>query len=297
MDHAIQTRALRYRAGKDFEIHDLGLNVPTGSVYGFLGPNGSGKTTTIRLLLGLLRPGGGSISVLAHSMPEETTVVLAQTGYVPERPHLYPSLTIDEAMQFHAAFFPTWDWNRARELTNQFGLRRDQRIGRLSKGETGKTMMMLALAQTPSLLILDEPTDGLDPLARRDVLSALLEYVSGGDATVFISSHLVHELERVCDWVGVLDRGRLVSELPMTTFKNGLKRLRVGSAPATLDNPPFTVLARESDGVSAHELWLVRGWQNPMREYLADIGADLREVVDLDLEDGFVELLRTARTV
>lgn len=296
MDHAIQTNALRYRAGREFEIRDLALKVPAGSVYGFLGPNGSGKTTTIRLLLGQLRADGGSISVLGYDVPDQTTQMLARTGYVPERPHLYPSLTVGEAMQLHAAFFTSWDWGRAEELVAQFGLRREQRIGRLSKGETGKTMMMLALAQTPSLLILDEPTDGLDPVARRDVLSALVEYVSGGDAAVFISSHLVHELERVCDWIGVLDRGRLISELPMATFKNGLKRLRVGSAPAKLDDAPFTVLAREGDGVSAHEVWLVRGWQDPMQQYLAGIGADLREVVDLDLEEGFVELLRTART-
>ncbi len=172
MDHAIQTKALRYRAGKEFEIRDLALKVPVGSVYGFLGPNGSGKTTTIRLLLGQLRPRAGSISVLGYDVPDQTTQMLAHTGYVPERPHLYPSLTVNEAMQLHAAFFKNWDWSRAEELVTQFGLRRDQHIGRLSKGETGKAMMLLALAQTPSLLILDEPTDGLDPVARRDVLSS-----------------------------------------------------------------------------------------------------------------------------
>ena len=252
MDLAIQTKGLGYRAGKEFEIQDLALNVPVGSVYGFLGPNWSGKTTTIRLLLGQLRPASGSIQVLGREIPRQTVQMLAHIGYVPERPHLYPSLTVSEAMRLHAAFFPTWDWGRAEELATQFRLRREQRIGRLSKGETGKAMMMLVLAQTPSLLILDEPTDGLDPVARRDVLSALLEYVSNGEASVLISSHLVHELERACDWVGVLDEGRLVSELPMTTFKNGLKRLRIGRAPAQLDDPPFVVLAREGDGVSAH---------------------------------------------
>ncbi len=295
MQNAIEARGLRYRMSKRFEIRDLALGVPTGSIYGFLGPNGSGKTTTIRLMLGLLRPAGGTLTVLGNPMPSAAARMLARIGYVPERPHLYPTFTIDEVMRFHRAFYPSWDAARAAELLDHFGLDRTQRINQLSKGETGKTMMLLALAQCPDLLVLDEPTDGLDPVVRRDVLSALLDYVSQRDATVFISSHLVHELERVCDWVGVMDGGQLVVEMPMQTFKNGVKRLRVLKAPALVDNPPFAVLAREGDGMSASELWLVRGWQDPMRQYFDGIGAELREVVDLDLEEGFVELLRAAR--
>jgi ABC-type multidrug transport system ATPase subunit len=299
MSYAIETRGLSYRAGKAFEMRDLALNVPHGALYGFLGPNGSGKTTTIRLLLGLLRPLGGTISVLSHDIPREAPRVLARTGYVPERPHLYPTLTVDEALRFHAAFYPTWDWKWADELLGAFYLPRDSRVGGLSKGETGKLMMLLALAQRPELLVLDEPTDGLDPVVRRDVLMALLEYVSQANATVFISSHLIHELERICDWVGVMDRGRLIAELPMQSFKNGIKRLRVANAPAMLGDAPFVVLSREpgdAPGAGADEVWLVRGWQPPMRQFFDGIGADLREVLDLDLEEGFVELLRTFRT-
>ena len=294
MSNAIETRDLVYRASKSFEIRDLALNVPSGALYGFLGPNGSGKTTTIRLMLGLLRPESGSISVLGASMPGQAPRVLAKTGYVPERPHLYPTLTIAEAMRYHAAFYRTWDWKWAEELADTFMLRRDQKIQGLSKGETGKLMMLLALAQKPELLVLDEPTDGLDPVVRRDVLMALLDYVSQVNATVFISSHLIHELERICDWVGVMDRGKLIAELPMQSFKNGIKRLRVSDAPAMIADTPFVLLAREStDGVG--EQWLVRGWQPPMKQYFEGVGASLREVVDLDLEEGFVELLRSFR--
>lgn len=158
----------------------------------------------------------------------------------------------------------------------------------------GKLEMLLALAQRPELLVLDEPTDGLDPVVRRDVLTALLDYVSQQNATVFISSHLVHELERICDWVGVMDRGRLVAELPMHSFKNGIKRLRVAGAPALLGDTPFVLLSREA-GDGQFETWVVRGWQAPMTQYFEGVGATLREVVDLDLEEGFVELLRTFR--
>src|SRR5437879_13656082 len=110
----------------------------------------------------------------------------------------------------------------------------------------GKLEMLLALAQRPGLLVLEESGDGLDPVVRRDVLTAVLDYVSQQNATVFISSHLVHELERICDWVGVMDRGRLVAELPMHSFKNGIKRLRVLNAPVPAGNTPFLALSRDA---------------------------------------------------
>ncbi|MEO8139037.1 MAG: ABC transporter ATP-binding protein [Gemmatimonadota bacterium] len=294
MSFAIETHGLHYRPGRNFELHDVSLHVPAGAVYGFLGPNGSGKTTTIRLLMGLLKPHAGSITVLGHAVPAEAPRALLATGYVPERPHLYPTLTVAESIRYHAAFYPRWDRRSGDDLLRRFGLDESRPLGRLSKGEMGKLMILLALAQAPDLLLLDEPTDGLDPVVRREVLTALLDYVSEREATVFISSHLVHELERICDWVGVMDRGRQVVELPMQSFKNGIKRLRVHGAPAQLGDTPFVVLAREyTDGAS--ETWVVRGWQAPMDQYFGGVGASLREVVDLDLEEGFVELLRTAR--
>jgi ABC-2 type transport system ATP-binding protein len=296
MSNAIETRGLRYRAGKTFEIRDLSLNVPAGSIYGFLGPNGSGKTTTIALLMGLLRASEGTITVLGEPVPQAAARVLARTGFVPERPHLYPTLTVEETLRYHAAFYSTWDWRRADELFSRFQLDRSLRIGGLSKGETGKLMMLLALAQNPDLLVLDEPTDGLDPVVRRALVIAVLDYVSQRDAAVFISSHLVHELERICDWVGVMDDGKLVAEMPMQTFKSGIKRLRVTGAPSLVEDPPFVLLSRDTgETLGAGEVWVVRGWQSPMQQYFEGIGASLREVVDLDLEEGFVELLRTFR--
>ncbi len=296
MSLAIETRDLAYRAGRTFEIRELSLRVPAGAVYGFLGPNGSGKTTTIRLLLGLLRPDAGQVSVLGYPVPREVPRALARTGYVPERPHLYQSLTVAEALRYHAAFYPTWDRRWAEELVDRFRLDLSRPLSRLSKGEMGKLMILQALSQVPELLVLDEPTDGLDPVVRREVLTALLDFVAQRNATVFISSHLIHELERICDWVGVMDGGRLVAELPMQSFKNGIKRLRVHHAPALPGDTPFVVLAREPEG-GFSETWVVRGWQAPMGQYFEGVGATLREVVDLDLEEGFVELLRTARVL
>src|SRR5438067_217891 len=123
MTLAIETTDLRYRAGrgpKAFEVSRMNMRVQRGSVYGFLGPNGSGKTTTIRLLLGLLKPDGGTITMLGEEMPKQYPSVLSRTGYVPERPHLYPTLTVTEAIELHRAFYPTWDQKWADELLKEF---------------------------------------------------------------------------------------------------------------------------------------------------------------------------------
>jgi ABC-2 type transport system ATP-binding protein len=291
---AIKIRDLAWRAGKQFAIRDLAMTVPTGAIYGYLGPNGSGKTTTIRLMLGMIPPADGTIEVLGHSVPKFAHRALARIGYVPERLHLYQTLTVDESIRFHKAFYAEFDGAEAERLRRRFGLREDQLVSRLSKGESGKLMMLLALSQRADLLVLDEPTDGLDPVVRREVLSALVEYVDSQRATVFISSHLVHEQERICDWVGVMDGGRLIAELPMQEFRSGIKRLRVAQAPAVRDAAPFALLSREELSIHDEE-WVVRGWQPEMREWFQRSGAEVREVQDLDLEESFVELLRGSR--
>jgi len=292
MRDAIQVRGLSYQVG-GFALRDLNLTVPAGSVYGFLGPNGAGKTTTIRLLLGMLRADGGSIRICGDEVPADIVRILGLVGYVPERPHLYNDLTIAESIRFHSAFHPRFDRRASGDLLARFELPADRLLSRLSKGEMGKLMILLALAQRPDLLVLDEPTDGLDPVVRREALSAILDYVTETGASVLISSHLVHELERFCDWVGVLDRGTMVAELPMQEFKSGLKRLRV-AAGAVAREAPFSLLAREAADLGG-ELWTVRGWQPEMAAWFGEANT-LREVVDLDLEEAFVELLRSARS-
>jgi len=222
--------------------------------------------------------------------------ILARVGYVPERPHVYPALTVAEQVRYHASFFRLFDEGWANELIGRLQLDPDQTIARMSKGETGKLLLLLALSQRPELLVLDEPTEGLDPVVRRDVMTAVLDYVSETSATVFISSHLVHELERICDWVGVMDGGCVVAEMPMQQFKNGIKRLRVAGAPECAPDAPFTLVSRPSDnGIGSTETWIVRGWESSMRYYFEGAGATLRDVIDLDLEESFVELLRSSR--
>lgn len=293
-DLAIRTDGLTWKAGKNFTLDHVDLRVPSGAIYGFLGPNGSGKTSTIRALLGLLGPVAGKVTVLGHDVPTELPRMLARVGYVPERPHLYQHFTVGQAIEYHAAFHAKWDAEWAEHQRQRFGLALDRALQQLSKGEMGKLMILLALAQRPELLILDEPTDGLDPVVRRDVLSALVEYVEERKATVFISSHLVHELERICDWVGLMDAGKLVAEMPMGRFKAGVRRLKLTGVAPTPDSAPFTLLARETPAPGVEE-WLVRDWTDGMEQWFSSRGVMLKEVGALDLEDVFVELLRWAR--
>lgn len=294
MTLAIEAAGLCYRPGKSFAIDDLALNVPRGSIYGFLGPNGAGKTTTIRLLLGLERADSGRVTVLGESMPDRAPDVLARIGYVPERPHLHRFLTVAESMAFHAAFFPTWDQAWALELLRQFALPVSRALSQLSKGEMGKLLILQALAQRPELLVLDEPTDGLDPVVRREVLSAVVDYVADRGATVLISSHLIHELERLTDWVGVMDRGRLVAEYPMERLKNGIKRVRLRGAVDRLVGLPFTVLSRNGNHAES-AVWVVDNWEPAMASWVGDRGVSIEGIDDLDLEEGFVERLKARR--
>ena len=290
MPAALATRGLSRRLGSGFAVRDLSLSVPAGSVYGLLGPNGAGKTTTLRLVLDLLHPDAGEVEILGIDARRYPAEARRRVGYVPERPGLPEWMTVRRAMQHHAVFFPGWSATAAEELRRRMALPADRPVRQLSKGQAGKLSLLLALAHRPHLLLLDEPTDGLDPVARRDFLEMLLEYVADTGATVLVSSHLVHELERIADWIGVMDGGALVAEMPMEAFRGSIKRLRVDADAAGAADLPFTVLSRVDRGREA--LWSVRGWEPGMEAVLAGRGIGLSGVVDLDLEECYVELLR-----
>ncbi|MEO7962676.1 MAG: hypothetical protein ABIT38_02070, partial [Gemmatimonadaceae bacterium] len=151
-----------------------------------------------------------------------------------------------------------------------------------------------ALSVRPRLLVLDEPTDGLDPIVRRDVLSAVVDFVAESGATVLVSSHLVHEQERICQWVGVLDEGRMIAELPMEEFRAGVKRLRVDDCKMQPSDTPFRLLARRPVLGNVEE-WVVRDWRPDMHGWFDARRLQLRQVDDLDLEESFVALLDSAR--
>lgn len=294
MSSPIALSHVTYRVGRHFALRDLSLSVPQGTVFGLLGPNGSGKTTIIRLITGMAAADDGTVTVAGHLLPRGAAAALGEVGFVPERPHLYPGLSVDDTLRYHRAFFPRFDTTFAQSLLRDFQLRPDMVVGRMSKGETGKVMVLLALATRPSILVLDEPTDGLDPVARRDVMGAVMAYVADTGATMLITSHLVHEIERMCDRVGLLDDGTLVMDETMTAFRDALRRVRVTGAPPSLGALPFTLVARRDAGGRAQD-WVIRGFHDSARSWMTAQGMEVLEVTHLDLEETVVELLRASR--
>lgn len=193
-------------------VRGLDLAVPAGSIYGFLGRNGAGKTTTMKILLGMARPTSGEARVfgLPADLPERSVEIRRRTGFVSEEKDLYDSMTVEEIVRFTAAFYPRWRKDLEQLYLRRFELPAQQKIKTLSRGMRTKTALLLALCRGAELLILDEPTAGLDPAAAEDVLQALVSHVAAGETTVFFSSHQIAEVEQIADHVAIIDRGRAV---------------------------------------------------------------------------------------
>ncbi len=223
--NAIEIEGLTKRFGRNEAVNGLTMNVPTGSVFAFLGRNGAGKTTTIRILLDLLDRTTGEARILGLDCIRDALEIKKRTGYVAEGQRMYDWMTVDETIWFCKGFYPGWDSRFAAELQSKLELRGDQKVGAMSRGTQAKLALLLAMAYRPELLILDEPTAGLDVVVRRDFLEGVIDLIQQEGRTVFFSSHIVHEVERVADWVGVIDQGRLVWCSKMEDLKASIKRL------------------------------------------------------------------------
>lgn len=288
---AIQTTWLGRRFGNHWAVRELSLNVPRGSVYGFLGLNGAGKSTTIRMLMGLLSPTEGSMSVLGADPSANDLEVKRRVGYVPDMPNFYEWMTVEEICAFVAHYRKgAWDARRAEHLVKFFRLPRQQKLQSLSKGQRSKVSLTLALAFGPELLILDEPTGGLDPIARREFLQGVLAEFMEGDKTIFISSHLIHEISGLVDFVGILHEGKLVRESPVEPLLNRMRRVKLFyecQAPRTFACEGL--LRFESSGREA--MLAIEGF-DPERTPadLDRLGAAQVVIENLTLEEAFVEI-------
>src|SRR5579871_3163636 len=206
----VEIHSLTRRFGGKVALNDVSLTVPAGSVFGLVGENGAGKTTLIKHILGLLRAEAGSVRVFGLDPIGDTVLTLGRIGYLSETPDLPGWMRVDELIRYTQAFYPKWDAAYAKELLTQFGLNPTQRLNTLSKGQSAKAGLLVAQAHRPDLLLLDEPSSGLDPLVRRTILEAVIRTVADEGRTVFFSSHLLEEIERVSDQIAMLHQGRLV---------------------------------------------------------------------------------------
>jgi ABC-2 type transport system ATP-binding protein len=209
MNHTIETQNLTRRFGKTEAVNNLSIRVPQGSVFAFLGPNGAGKTTTIKLLMNIIEPTAGSSTVMGVNSNQLGPREFRQIGYVAEDQKMPEWMTVGQFLDYVKPLYPTWDETFCRNLLKQFDLPSDRKLKHLSRGMRMKTVLVSSLAYRPRLLVLDEPFTGLDPLVRDELIRGILELTEQEQWTVFVSSHDIDEVERLTDWVGIIDAGHL----------------------------------------------------------------------------------------
>lgn len=245
---------LTRRFGTRKALSSVSLSIPRGGVFGLVGANGAGKTTLIKHILGLLRAEDGSVRVFGLDPVADPVRVLSRVGYLSEENDLPGWMRVDELIRYTRAFYPDWDDRYADELLQTFRLDPAARVRNLSKGQKARAGLLIALAYRPELLVLDEPSSGLDPIVRRDILGAILRTIAHEGRTVLFSSHLLDEVEEVADHVTMISRGRIVLSSPLDELLASHRTVDIHFATST-DSPPDVtgVLHWDNGNGSGHE--------------------------------------------
>ena len=272
MSAVVEMIGVTRKFDKKTALADLSLSVPQGVVFGLIGGNGAGKTTLIRYLLGLLRAQAGSVRVFGMDPVASPVEVLGRIGYLSENRDLPDWMRVAELMRYTRAFFPKWDAAYAEELRKDFDLAPDARIKTLSRGQRARAGLLVAVAHRPDLLILDEPSSGLDPVVRRDILGAIIRATADEGRTVLFSSHLLDEVERVADRVAMIHEGRIVLAASMDEIKESHRRvtLRFGQA---AERAPALEGATVCSGQGAEWTYVCPGDVEQVRRKAEAIGA------------------------
>ena len=223
----LEVRGLRRHFGKVPAVDGLDLTVREGEIYGFLGINGAGKTTAIRLLMGIIAAEAGTLSLLGETTRRTTVAQKRRIGYVSQEQNFYPWMSCRALGKFVGAFYPTWDAAEFARLLEVLEVPADRRVSELSGGMRAKLALALALAPRPALLILDEPTAGLDPVARREFMQLIVAQARQHRRTTLFSSHLIDEVERCADRVGIIHQGRMRFEGSLGELRGLVRRVRL----------------------------------------------------------------------
>ena len=290
---AVRTEALAKRYGRETALEAVNLQTPEGSVYVLAGANGAGKSTLLRTFLNLVRPDGGRAEVLGMDPRRQGPEVRARIGYVPESVETGRRwMQVGRLLQHHATYYPGWDPEYAKRLIRALEIRPERQVAHLSKGQTRRVQLVMALAHRPSLLLLDEPTDGLDPVARDEVLGLVSEHLADTGCTILVSTHLVYELERLADHLGVMSGGRLVAQVRRDELHRKLRLYRAEGPEGWVGPPDLqgAVLRRCASGREIR--WIVWGEEQEVAGRIAASGALVRDVQPLSLDDAVITLLR-----
>lgn len=269
-----------------FSLENIDLTVPTGTIAGLIGANGAGKSTTLRILIGLVRQNRGSVRVLGYDMAKDPVAAKQNVGFVSEDTRLYPSATLTWHIGFVRSLCGVWDAAYGEELLARFDLHPEQKIGGLSRGAQVKAMLLLALARRPLLLVLDEPTAGLDPIARREVLQALGEVLADEERTVLFSSQNTLDIEQISDQITFIDRGRVVDSRDKESLLESWRSLRV-RVPEGVTLPTLPGVSREG-GSDRVAILKVQPFEPGITEALQAAGASVEAVDRMTLEEIFV---------
>ena len=296
-DNAIELLNLTRRFGRQLAVDQLSLRVRRGRTLGFIGLNGAGKTTAIRMMVGLLAPTSGSAHVAGCDVTRDRNELKLRVGYVPDRPTVYPWMRVREAIAFCRALYPRYNDARINDLMNVLDLDPDKRVKHLSKGNAAKVSLLLAVGHDPQVLILDEPMSGLDPLAREQFLEGVLSVGEAHGQTILFSSHSLADVTRVADDVALMHEGKLLLHSPIDKLLETTKRLRAvmqdDAKPG--ETPPGTFWQKAK---GREWLLTVRDFQPDHMEFLRSKNQITHlSVEDVTLDDIFRDVVRAGRPV
>lgn len=291
MTDAIVTRQLTKHYDGKRVVNGLNLTVPKGSVYGLLGRNGAGKSTSIKMLTGMIHPDFGSAKLLGEdivNMPPERREKIA---YIAENHPLYRWMTVKGAVRFAKSFYRHWNQHLVDQILDHFEIPGSRRLARMSNGQRAQVSLAIALAPDPELLILDDPTLGLDTVVRRDFLESMIQIIHQSGRTILLSSHVLNDVDRVADRIGIMVNGVLRVDCATEHFKESIRRVMVSfdrSPPAT---PDFPGLVSSRQLHNQLEL-VVIDYDDAKRQILEAMSPAAIEVIEMNLEDAFIEYTR-----
>ena len=273
-----------------FALHDIDLVLPAGQVMGLVGVNGAGKSTLLRLLMGLVRADGGTVEVLGQRMPQAQVAVKREIGYASDDMRLYRGQSLRWHMDFIRSVYPAWDEAYAQDLLKRFDLRPQQALGGFSHGQRVKALLLLIFARHPRLLLLDEPTTGLDPVARGEVLDALADVLRDEERSILFSSHNTADIEQIADSIAFLHGGHVVAARDKESFLDGWRRILCrGASTEALRRLPGVASIRDS----APLLEVKTGaFDDATLPALQALGLAVESVEPMSLEDIFITTVR-----
>jgi len=276
-----------------FTLDNIHLEVPEGQIMGLIGPNGAGKSTTIRILMGLVHQDHGDVQVLGHRMPAEQIAAKRDIGFASEDMRLYEGMTLDWHMSFIRSMYPKWDTTYAQLLLKRFGLMAERKIKGLSHGERVKATLLLVLARHPRLLVLDEPTTGLDPVARHEILRELTGVMKDEGRSILFSSHNTQDVEQISDQITFIDRGRIIDSMDKEVYLDRWRRLRL-EAPSGIELPALPgIISIRQDGRLA--VATANAFVPDLASAYENSGARVQSIENMTLEEIFVANVEHSR--